>query len=177
MLDHEERRQLKRAMFVMRILWATFLSSLVIYLIIGHIIGTNIGAKLDDFTVWVVVATLSVITCVILPTAYFLKKFLLNTRPMSSILIIIRNILIGFKQPFLLVYNQTVSRYVSALIICIAISQSVGIFGLILFMLSGEFLILYSFIVVSGLALYYFRPISEELEQFALDMKHFSKSD
>ena len=177
MLEPEERQQLERGMFVMKILWGAFFSALVIYLIIGHVIGTNaIDTKLDNFTFRVVTATLGVIACVILATAYFLRKLLLKAQPVSSTLRIIQQMLTAVTPPFPLAYHQAVSKYMAALMICIAFSESVGIFGLVLFLISGEFVILYSFIVVSALALYFFRPKFADLERLALDMKRLENS-
>jgi len=178
MLEPEERQQLDRGMLVLKILWGAFFAALVIYLIIGHMVGTNaIDTKLDNFTFRVVTATLSVIACVILVTACFLKKHMLKAQAVSPRLRIIQQILTAVTPPVPLAYHQAVSKYIAALMICIAFSESVGIFGLVLFLISGKFVILYSFILVSSLALYFFRPRFEELEQLAIDMKRLENSD
>jgi hypothetical protein len=178
MLKPEEKKQLERVIFRAKILWAFFFSALASYLIIGHDIGTAIGNKLDNFTFWVVTATPGVITCVILATTYFFKKLMLNPRPSNPILRIIQKMFSSVTPPFPLYsrYSRSMSRYIAVQIICIAFSESVGIFGLVLFLISGKFVILYSFIIISALALYYFRPKFKELEQFFININFLEES-
>ena len=177
MLDPEERQQLQRGMFVTKVIWGAFFSALAIYLVVCHLAGSeSIDMGFDSYTLWIIKATLGVITCVSLVIAYFLRKSILKIRPAGLASSFIEQTLTSGTQPFPFKRHEAVTKYMRATIISTAHSESVGIYGLILFLLSGEFITLYAFIGVSALAFYYFRPRLEELEQLALDLKRLNNS-
>lgn len=51
-----------------------------------------------------------------------------------------------------------------------ALSESIGVYGLVLFFLSKDSGVLYQFIVMSAIAMLYYRPRKEELLQLAVEM-------
>ena len=67
--------------------------------------------------------------------------------------------------------KNALARYGAAIILSIFCTQSIGIFGLILFLINGEFVTLYIFVISSATALYYFRPKYDEFERLASDLK------
>lgn len=71
------------------------------------------------------------------------------------------------------VHNQhpAVGRYTVVIIILAALSESIGIYGVVLFLISKNSLVLYQFITISAAAMIYFRPRKEELLQLASTMK------
>jgi hypothetical protein len=68
-------------------------------------------------------------------------------------------------QPSLLVL------YTTAVIVSLALCDSIGLFGLVLFMLGDSFPTLHVFIGISALAMYFYRPKREELETLATAMQ------
>ncbi|MBU2499127.1 MAG: hypothetical protein KKE57_09510 [Proteobacteria bacterium] len=57
------------------------------------------------------------------------------------------------------------------MMISLALSESIGIYGLVLFFLGDSLRTLYTFIGISALAIIYHRPKREELETLALAMQ------
>jgi hypothetical protein len=172
MLEPEERERLKRGMLSIKVLWGASLSSLVIYAIICHVISNSwedIG--FDDFTLWLIRGTLAFIALVCLVVAHFSRKFMLSIPPKGSKRSPIQKILILSVQPLAYIQHQAAAKYMTATILSVAFSVSVGIFGLILFLISGEFITFYIFVIAATIALYFFRPRFEELEQLAIDLK------
>ena len=51
-----------------------------------------------------------------------------------------------------------------ALVLCLALCESIGIYGLVLFFLGDTFQTLYTFVVISAAGMFYYRPKREELE-------------
>jgi len=66
--------------------------------------------------------------------------------------------------PFLATYTTT-------LIISLALSESIGIYGFVLFLLGDDFQTLYIFMGISALAMYFYRPKWEELETLVVAMQ------
>ena len=75
-------------------------------------------------------------------------------------------------------FNQPlfVGQYIPAVITTLALAESIGIYGLLLFLLGGDFKTLYTFIIVSALAMIFYRPKREELERLALAYKKQDRS-
>jgi membrane protein implicated in regulation of membrane protease activity len=125
----------------------------------------------DSHTLWIIKATLGVVTFVSLVIAYLLRKYLSKIRYADFLPYIILHMFILNSQPPLYVRHPAATRYQTATILSTAFLESIGIYGLILFLMSGEFITLYAFVIVSAIALLYFRPRFEELEKLAIDMK------
>jgi hypothetical protein len=167
MLDPGERKALTKEFRSIRLVWAAILGSLLFYLLICRLWGDEIrGHTSPDFPVALLRKVLYVVAVVELIVAYFLRKFLL------------KNQFIGLGSNRLLRHDGAranrplhVIRYTTAVIISVAMANSIGIYGLILFLLGDEVQSLYVFIAVSALAMYYFRPKMEEFEQLAASMK------
>ncbi len=51
-----------------------------------------------------------------------------------------------------------------------ALSESIGIYGMVLFILSKDSMTLYQFITMSAIAMFYYRPRKEELLEVAAQM-------
>ncbi len=179
MLDPGEREQLKRGMLPIKVIWGAFLSALVIYVIICHqisLLNESTDMGFDGTTLLIIKITLAVIAFWSLVVAYFMRKFMLTIPPMGSKTSFIQQILISIAQPLAYIQHQAVTKYMAATMLSIAFSESVGIFGLILFLISGEFITLYIFVIVAAIALYFFRPKFEELERLAIDLKRHRDS-
>ena len=64
-----------------------------------------------------------------------------------------------------------IAKYATAVIVSLALSESIGIYGFVLFLLGGGFKTLYIFIAVSALAMVFYRPKREEMEKLAMAYK------
>jgi hypothetical protein len=62
-------------------------------------------------------------------------------------------------------------EYTTAMIVSLALSESIGIYGLVLFLLGDSFQTLYIFISISALAMFFYRPKREDLETLAIAMQ------
>lgn len=63
--------------------------------------------------------------------------------------------------------SHPIARYTVVVIITLAIAESVGIYGLILFMLGASYQTLYTFLFISALMMLWHRPKLEEYEALA----------
>lgn len=170
MLDPGEREALTKGFRIIRLTWAALLFSLLVYVLICHVGGEEIRAAVSpDFPRELLRNILYFIAVAELIIAYFLRKFILKptvSRPQSSFIQHEQDGGIGV----------VVSKYMVAVLVSLAISESIGIYGLVLYLLGDELQTLYIFVAVSALAMFYFRPKMEELEQLAVAMRHHSTS-
>ncbi len=70
----------------------------------------------------------------------------------------------------LLISNQAspIARYATAMVVSLALSESIGIYGFVLFLLGDNFRTLHIFVGISALAKFFYRPKREELETLAM---------
>jgi hypothetical protein len=66
---------------------------------------------------------------------------------------------------------QALGKYTTAVMVSLALSESIGIYGLVLFFLGSTIQTLYLFMVISACAMIFFRPKKEELAELAISMQ------
>jgi hypothetical protein len=69
-----------------------------------------------------------------------------------------------------------VGKYTTFVIVSLALSESIGIYGFVLFLLGDSFQTLYTFIAVSALAMIFYRPKRKELEKLAMTYRKRDES-
>jgi len=147
------------------IIWAAMMGSLLVYVFICHQFGVEIRRNLGTCTYVTLLRNIFYgITILTLFLSYFLRRRMLSGTSHAS--------LSGFLRPDPH-SNQPLflAKYTAALIVSFGLSESIGIYGLVLFFLGGGFQTLYTFIGISALAIYLHRPRREELEALALAMQ------
>ena len=65
---------------------------------------------------------------------------------------------------------KALAKYTTAVIISLALSECIGVYGLLLFLLGDAYQTLYIFIGAAAAAMFYFRPKREELADLAMAM-------
>jgi hypothetical protein len=61
--------------------------------------------------------------------------------------------------------SPILGKYAVALIVSLALSESIAIYGLVLFFLGDNYQTLYFFVGISAIAMFFYRPKKEELEE------------
>ncbi len=158
-----DRQELDRQFLSLWIIWAAMLSSLVIYVVICHLLedslrsGITVGFSLTtlrNILLGVSVAELLVI--------HSIRRAM--TAPGSGR----RDS--RSKEPRPLIDKRVfMARYMTTVMVTLAIAESIGVYGLVLFLLGGGFNTLYIFILLSALAMVAYRPNTEEFETFAVN--------
>ena len=143
---------------VLWIIWAAMLGSLFIYVFICHQWGDQLRPTMSpNFPLDLMRKILYGIALFTLLLTHFVRKLILvrrarETQPVSSLAPGTTN------QPTLL------AKYSIAMIVSLALSESIGIYGFMLFLLGDSFQTLHIFIGLSVIAMFYYRPKREELE-------------
>jgi F0F1-type ATP synthase membrane subunit c/vacuolar-type H+-ATPase subunit K len=165
MQSDAEKDAIQKGMMTLWIMWAAMIGSILIYIYIVHAFGDEIRQPLHpDFPMELlrnIFYGLSIITILL---SHFLRKLLLAVKN--------DNVSPGFlkskAQP-----NQPlfVGKYTIALMISLALSESIAIYGLVLFLLGADLQTFYIFTAISVLSMFYYRPKKIELEELAIAMQ------
>ena len=162
MLEASVREALDKEFRSLWIIWAGMLGSLLLYIFICHQFGEEIRRTASsDIPVEKVKNIIYVLVLITLFLAHFLRRLILAGRFSASKATISKPRSALKQSPFLI-------RYVTAVIISVTLSESIGIYSLLLFFLGHNFHIFYIFIAISAAAMFLYRPKREELESLAL---------
>ena len=171
MLEGQEKEAIHKGMLTLWVIWAAMLGSLIIYIFVCHQLGEEIrrGFEESGFPLELFRNILYSVVAVELIMIYYLRKFMLKGRTSAAKADMPDRSSSLNKLPF-------VGQYTAIVIISLAIADSIGIYGLVLFLLGGDFKTLYIFIIVSVLAMIFYRPKREELEKLAMAYKKRDES-
>ncbi|MBF0243119.1 MAG: hypothetical protein HQK64_11685 [Desulfamplus sp.] len=153
-----DRDSVKKSILRVWIIWGAMFFSLFIYVALCHILAPSLKPIVNstNFPIDTLKNSLFVASIAAFFFSIYIRKFILN--PESK--------LTRFNQ----IASQTnidpaILRYQTAVIISVAISESIGIFGLVIFFLSKDINTLYIFIGMSATAMIYNIPKRSEIEQ------------
>ena len=156
-----DREVLQKGLRTLWVIWIAILASLVIYIFICHFIGAEIRQNAPpDFPIDRLEKILYAVALATFLLAFFLRRLMVSSR-LSGAQGLVAKPLSGSSQP------PYLARYTIAVVISLALAESIGIYGLVLFFLGQDFQTLYIFIAASALAMILFRPKVEELESLA----------
>ncbi len=171
MLEETDRVALEKGVRILWIIWAAMLGLLFIYVFVCHQIGEEIkGNTSPDFPIALLKNILYGAVIVTLFLTHFLRRFMLTgqfSSPEAK----------PFKPASISDQPSLLAKYTIAVFISLALCESIGIYGLVLFFLGDDIQTLYIFITISALSMFYYRPKMEELERVALIMKRNHKED
>ncbi|MCG8552188.1 MAG: hypothetical protein MI799_17435 [Desulfobacterales bacterium] len=159
--DQDEMKRLDAGWKIILMIWGAILASLGVYLIVCINIERSVQVNIDpDFPLTTIKYALFAMACATLVGVHIFRKYLLtpggsvvNSRQMSS------------------AQHPAVAKYTIAVVITSALLESIGIYGVVLFLLAKDSRSLYQFLFISACAMIYFRPRKEELINMAKQIK------
>jgi F0F1-type ATP synthase membrane subunit c/vacuolar-type H+-ATPase subunit K len=162
MVGIPERKSNERSLQTLWIIWAAMLGTLFIYVLICHLWENEMRQITSpNFPLDLIRNILYGIAIFTLILTRFIRKFILSGRPDGP----------GpkpMKPPSLSNQSSPLDKYVPAMFVSLALSEFIGIMGLVLFFLGDNYQVFYSFIAISALAMFFYRPRKEELETSAI---------
>ena len=165
MLEGQEKDAINKGMQTLWLIWAALLVSLLMYIFLCHQPGVGFkSVEGSNFPIGLLRNIFFGLGAVALLIGYFMRKSMLSIRTGISKQKPVERMVKWNAPPF-------IAKYATVVIVSLALSESIGIYGFVLFILGDSFKILYTFIAVSALAMFFFRPKKEELERLALAYK------
>ena len=143
------------------ITWGAIFCSLGVYLGVCLILGDRFPSGIDDgFLLATLKYALLGLSVVTLGVVHFFRGFLLKYPGFAR-----------STQSTVSSQHPVVARYTLVVIITSALLETIGIYGLILFLMAGEALFFYQLLGLSAVAMIFYRPKKEELETLFYRMK------
>ena len=162
MVGVSERGANEKRLLTFWIIWAGIFGSLFIYVLICHQWGEEIrqtaSPKIPLDLMRNVLYGVAISTLVL---THFVRKFMLAERSGGSGPTSLKPQLNSNQ-------SSLISKYATAMIVSLALSESIGIYGFVLFLLGDSFRTLYIFVGISALAMFFYHPKREELETLAM---------
>ncbi len=160
MLKEEEKEQFRKSIMMIWIIWVAMLGTLAIYFMIVRFFGNEIKSNISyDIPLKKLKDILIVVSAVGVALAFFLRRFMLTMQKSPSFEI-----------------SQVAGKYASAVLVSLAISETIAIFGLILYMLGADLTTFHIFIAFSAMAMVYYRPKTEEIKRLVLSLQTGKRS-
>ena len=143
-------QELNRRLMTLRIIWFALLMSLAVYLFVGFRVGTNLQSLVNEDTSGILRTVLYAAAFAILIATRYIRKLIMSGKSQVS-------------QPAQALEHLTLQKYSAATIVALAMSESIGIYGLILFFLGKNSTDLYLLILISAAAMVIYRPKKDEM--------------
>lgn len=175
MLNDDEMRDIEKGFNTIRLIWVMIVIALAVFIIIANVIGkegTITGNNDPDETFLLISYILYAIGAIILGIVYFIRRAITNQKSaISRIASFLSTI-----SPSTIIASRgnprsAVGRYLVGILICSALIEAIGIYGLIIFIINADFLSLYFLIGIAAAAQLYFRPKKQEIIDLATQIK------
>ena len=170
MPEGQEKEAINKGMLTLWVIWTAMLGSLLIYILVCHQLGEGfMGNERTEIPIDLLRKILFGVAVAELIITYYLRRFMLKTRPEAA-RAAMGSRTITLNRPFFM------NQYTAVVVISLALVESIGIYGFVLFGLGGGLKTLYTFIGISALAMIFYRPKREELEKLAMAYKKRDES-
>jgi len=143
-------QELDKRLMILRVVWFALLLSLAVYSFVAIRFAANVQPSISEEAFGILRTVLYVMAIAILIAAKYVRKLILSGRGQVS-------------QPVQALEYSALQRYSAATIVALAMSESIGVYGLILFFLGKNSTDLYLLILISAAAMVIYRPRRDEM--------------
>ena len=163
-MEASQKQTVESKLLVMWIIWGAMVVSLGIYIAICILIGDRVTQTMSpEFPLLFLRNIFFGISILELIATYFIRKLMMR-EPVTD------HGYISATQPVVQDSGSMHGKYLSAMVISLALCESIGIYGLILFFLGVSFQTMYTFMIISAAGMLFHRPKREVVE--ALSRKY-----
>jgi hypothetical protein len=144
-------QELDKGFLTLQIIWFAMMLSVVIYFFVGLYFETNVHLPMKEEALDILRPFLYLIALITLVVTRYVRRLFLSAKgqyhqPLGQ----------GFQHP-------AFRRYLIAMIVALGMSESIGVYGLVLFLLGKNRMDLYLLILVSAAAIFLYRPRRDEV--------------
>jgi hypothetical protein len=151
-------QELNKGMLNLKLIWFTMLASLGIYLFVGLRVKTIVQVPMDKDTFAIIKKVLYVVAFITLIATVYIRKLFLSGK-------------IQPRPPDQTSQHPALQKYTAATILALAMLESIGIYGLILFLIGKNTMDLYLLILISAAAIFIYRPRKDEVTKLAQESR------
>ena len=156
MIRNKDMEKIDRGLLPLNVIWAAMLVSLFIYLFVGLYIEDNLHVTTERATVATLRNILCAVSVITLFTTRSVRKLILYGKSGRAAVDANQSSYQG-GQPSVL------SKYTSATVVSLAMTESIGTCGLVLFIIGKNEVDLYSFVLISAATMLVYRPKRSEI--------------
>ena len=156
-------QELDKRLMTLRIIWFAMLMSLGIYLFVGIQVGTHVQSSINEEAFGILRTVLYAMAFAILIATRYIRKLIMSGRSQVS-------------QPAEALKHLALQKYSAATIVALAMSESIGIYGLVLFFLGKNSTDLHLLILISAAAMVMYRPRKDEMLNLVQESREDSVS-
>ncbi len=160
LLDPNEIKKLDAGLKIIRLIWGMILASLGVYLVVCIYLQKSLQINIaPDFPLDRLKYALLGISCITLCVVPFLRKSMMGVNKPAAKTSVAPSI-----------QHPAIAKYTTVTVVTSAALESIGIYGVVFFLLSKDTMTLYLFLMISAGSMLYFRPRKEELVHIAEQM-------
>lgn len=148
--DDELQKELRR----LKLIWFAILISLPVYLFVALQVAKEVQTSLDADTFQTLRSALYIVALITLVITRYVKKLLLSGK--GIIERAAQDVRYSAQHP-------AVRKYAIAMLVSWAMSETIGIYGFVLFLMGKNAMDLYLLILVSAAAMFTFLPNKDEI--------------
>jgi hypothetical protein len=156
MISHEEEAKISKGMLTLNVIWAAMLIALSVYLFIGLYLKDTLRITMDETVLDMVRIALFAVALITLFATKVIRRLILSGTGKSSPMP-------ASPSSYERYQSLALAKYTTALVVSLALTESIGIFGLVLFLMGRREVDLYLFMFVSAAAMLFYRPKRDEL--------------
>jgi hypothetical protein len=151
LIDQEiDNQEIHKGLLPLKMIWFAMLASLGIYLFVGLHVVSHLKPLLDKNTFEIIKTVFYAAGFVTLIFTRYIRKWVLPGKARHG-------------QPAPASLRPLLQKYTIVMIIALAMSESIGIYGLVLFLMGKDIMDLYLLLFISAAAMFMYRPRKEEL--------------
>ena len=160
-MEASSKQTVEGKLLVMWIIWGAMVISLWVYIAICFLVGDKVRQTiLEGYTLVLIRNILFGISVIELIIAHFIRKLIMRkpeTDPGS----------ISQHEPVTQDSGNMHAKYLRGMVVSLALCESIGIYGLVLFFLGSSFQTMYIFMIISAAGMLFHRPKREDIESFS----------
>lgn len=160
-MEVSQKQTVESKLLVMWIIWGAMVVSLGVYIAICILIGDKMKQPMGEgFTLVLIRNIFYGISIIELIATHFIRKLMMR-EPETD------HGSISGPEPIVQDSVSMHRKYLSAMVISLALCESIGIYGLILFFLGCSFQTMCTFMIISAAGMLFHRPKREVVEAFS----------
>ena len=142
-------QELDKRFLILKIIWFAMLMSLAVYLLLGLYAGSKFGPLMEEDTFGMVRIFLYIVSFITLIAIRYVRKLFGAGKGQ-------------YGQSGQILQRSTFQSYMAATVVALAMSESIAIYGVVLFFLGKNQRDLYLLVVISAVSMFMYRPRRDE---------------
>jgi hypothetical protein len=169
-IPNDEIEKINKGLLTLNVIWAAMLMSLFIYIFVGLYIKNTLRITMEKNVLDILRNVLYSVSFIILITTRFIRKLILSGKGKSTF----AN---TDKSSYQRYQPSALARYTTAMVVSLALTESIGIYGLVLFFLGKNEADLYLFILISAATMLIYRPKRDEIVNLTQELNKQTAKD